>query len=148
MAATSAEHAPGDIIAKRFRLERKLGEGGMGTVWAATHTITRRKLAVKLLKPRAKAQQQRFMREHPTPFDPSRHVTRQNQFRCDQKMRSDLCTLEFYHIPICSAINNTIGKQLLATQISIYRHSIPSYFIAIANCYGVMKLLPNLHAPQ
>lgn len=35
----------------------------MGTVWAATHTVTRRSLALKILKPRAKQQQQRFILE-------------------------------------------------------------------------------------
>ncbi len=55
--------AVGALVAKRFRLDRKLGEGGMGEVWAATHTVTLRQVALKFLKPRAKSQQQRFMRE-------------------------------------------------------------------------------------
>ena len=40
----------GQIIAGRFRLDALLGEGGMGAVWAATHTITRRRAALKLVK--------------------------------------------------------------------------------------------------
>lgn len=40
----------GDVIANRYRLERMLGEGGMGSVWAATHTVTQRAHALKLLK--------------------------------------------------------------------------------------------------
>ena len=42
---------PGLIVADRYRLERKLGEGGMGAVWAATHVVTRKRVAIKLLKP-------------------------------------------------------------------------------------------------
>nr|MCU0682558.1 serine/threonine protein kinase [Polyangiaceae bacterium] len=42
--------APGVIVGGRYRLERLLGEGGMGIVWAATHTVTRRPFALKLLK--------------------------------------------------------------------------------------------------
>ncbi len=56
----------GSLIAGRYRLEHPLGEGGMGTVWAATHTVTRRSVAMKFLKdsvPRRKDLRERFLRE-------------------------------------------------------------------------------------
>ena len=34
------EFTSGVIVADRFRLDRQIGEGGMGAVWAATHLIT------------------------------------------------------------------------------------------------------------
>jgi eukaryotic-like serine/threonine-protein kinase len=40
----------GSVIAGRYRLEHLLGEGGMGAVWAATHTLTHKRVAIKLLK--------------------------------------------------------------------------------------------------
>ena len=40
---------PGAVIAERFRLERKLGEGGMGEVWAARHTSLDIPCAVKFI---------------------------------------------------------------------------------------------------
>jgi serine/threonine-protein kinase len=42
----------GDLIAQRYRLDRRLGAGGMGEVWAATHVVTGRVVALKLLRPR------------------------------------------------------------------------------------------------
>jgi serine/threonine protein kinase len=56
----------GATIAGRFRLERALGEGGMGLVWAAVHTITRKPVALKFLKRSASAAPgavERFLRE-------------------------------------------------------------------------------------
>ncbi len=40
---------PGDIIGGRYRLDRLLGEGGMGVVWAATHQVTHKTLALKFI---------------------------------------------------------------------------------------------------
>lgn len=41
--------SPGELVAKRYRLERPLGSGGMGAVWAATHTVTYKAVALKFL---------------------------------------------------------------------------------------------------
>ncbi len=40
---------PGLVVAKRYRLERQLGAGGMGAVWAATHVVTHKVVALKFL---------------------------------------------------------------------------------------------------
>jgi serine/threonine-protein kinase len=40
----------GDVIAVRYRLDRLIGEGGMGVVWAATHTVTGKPVALKLVR--------------------------------------------------------------------------------------------------
>ena len=56
----------GAVVAERYRLERKLGEGGMGAVWAATHLVTRKRVAIKMLKPelaKNAALVERFLRE-------------------------------------------------------------------------------------
>ena len=56
----------GEIVADRYRLDRKLGEGGMGAVWAATHTVTRKRVAIKVLRAELAGNQslvERFLRE-------------------------------------------------------------------------------------
>src|SRR6266566_2877163 len=66
MAAMSSSLEPGIVIAGRYRLDRQLGQGGMGVVWAATHMITRRTVAMKFLRGPAHARpemRRRFLRE-------------------------------------------------------------------------------------
>lgn len=41
--------APGVILAGKFRVDRKLGAGGMGIVLAATHLVLERRVAIKLM---------------------------------------------------------------------------------------------------
>ena len=57
---------PGVVLRETYRLERMLGEGGMGTVYEASHLRLRRRFAVKVLSPRLARQQdqlERFRRE-------------------------------------------------------------------------------------
>jgi serine/threonine-protein kinase len=62
--AASPSLAAGAIVAGRFRLERLLGEGGMGAVWAARHVVTKRAVAIKFLKePKSRDFVERFVRE-------------------------------------------------------------------------------------
>jgi serine/threonine protein kinase len=61
-----ADLAAGQVVAKRYRLDKELGRGGMGVVWAATHLVTRRQVAIKFLKGSAALRIElrlRFLRE-------------------------------------------------------------------------------------
>jgi serine/threonine-protein kinase len=46
----SDPYAPGTVLAGRFRVERKLGEGGMGVVLECTHLVLANRVVVKVLK--------------------------------------------------------------------------------------------------
>ena len=42
---------PGDVFAGRFRLEVRIGQGGMGQVWRATQLGLNREVALKVIHP-------------------------------------------------------------------------------------------------
>jgi serine/threonine-protein kinase len=50
MNATAPMEGPGDLLAGKYRVERVLGEGGMGVVLAATNEALNQKVAIKLLR--------------------------------------------------------------------------------------------------
>src|ERR1700677_1699413 len=58
--------AIGDVVAGKYRIERVLGEGGMGIVAAATHLHLQQLVAIKFVLPsmlESKVVVERFMRE-------------------------------------------------------------------------------------
>ena len=59
-----AELAPGTVVLGRYVLERKIGEGGMGAVYAARHASLGHRVAVKTLTPSSdELAERRFERE-------------------------------------------------------------------------------------
>jgi serine/threonine protein kinase len=66
MAESKALPAVGDVVAGRYRIERQLGAGGMGAVFAATNTLTGKRVALKWMLPSASTSEElseRFLRE-------------------------------------------------------------------------------------
>jgi serine/threonine-protein kinase len=56
----------GDLVEGRYRVLKLLGEGGMGTVFLAEHTLIKRKVAIKVLRPQFASDSsvvERFMNE-------------------------------------------------------------------------------------
>ncbi len=56
----------GQTLDDKYRVERELGKGGMGTVYLATHVGTERPVAVKVIAPQFMQQMEfveRFKRE-------------------------------------------------------------------------------------
>jgi serine/threonine protein kinase len=61
-----AVRAPGSVVGGRYRLGRMVGRGGMGSVYAATHEITQKHVALKFLSHLGTStveQRRRFARE-------------------------------------------------------------------------------------
>ena len=46
---TADEVAAGTVIAGKYRLDTRLGSGGMGTVWSCTHLVLGERMAVKIV---------------------------------------------------------------------------------------------------
>ncbi|HVJ17900.1 MAG TPA: serine/threonine-protein kinase, partial [Polyangiaceae bacterium] len=66
MAAAATAPEPNLVLAGRYRLEKRLGAGGMGAIWRAEHLVLRAPVAVKLLEREALPDEDtiaRFMRE-------------------------------------------------------------------------------------
>jgi len=66
IALLSPALAPGSVLARKYRIERVLGEGGMGVVIAARHLELGHRVAVKVLAPAAALRStaiDRFLRE-------------------------------------------------------------------------------------
>lgn len=61
--ATASSWRPGETIADRFRLERQVGEGGMGVVFLAHDAQTGDRVAVKILRGSSLREIERFDRE-------------------------------------------------------------------------------------
>src|SRR3954468_11534176 len=62
----SLTHAPGDSLARKFRIDRIIGAGGMGVVVAAHHLGLDKPVAIKLMRPELRARKdfvRRFVRE-------------------------------------------------------------------------------------
>ena len=64
-AAGSSVQTPsaGAVLAGKYRVERTLGEGGMGVVLACEDLFLRRPVAVKLMREASRVGQERFLRE-------------------------------------------------------------------------------------
>ncbi|HSP62244.1 MAG TPA: protein kinase, partial [Pyrinomonadaceae bacterium] len=63
---TPLERYVGQVLDEKYRLERLLGQGGMGAVYLATHLGTERYVALKLITPQFMRNEEfveRFKRE-------------------------------------------------------------------------------------
>ncbi|MBK6514067.1 MAG: serine/threonine protein kinase [Polyangiaceae bacterium] len=66
MSIEAKEHTEGDVVAEKFRVIRRLGRGGMGSVYEAEHVLTHRRVALKVMHAfddDSETVRQRFLRE-------------------------------------------------------------------------------------
>ncbi|HEU5074803.1 MAG TPA: protein kinase, partial [Polyangiaceae bacterium] len=80
----------GRVLNGRYRLEEKLGEGGMGQIWRAEHLILKAPVAVKLVDRQAMPDDEtfaRFIREaQAAAAIRSPHVVQILDYGTDEKM--------------------------------------------------------------
>src|SRR5512132_405629 len=83
-AGARPEDLVGQIVEGRYRVERIVGKGGMGTVYAVRHVVVGKVAAMKVLKPgveRSEGVLQRFVREAQTAnLVKSRHIVEITDF--------------------------------------------------------------------
>ena len=60
----SAMPKPGDIIADRYRMVARIGQGAMGTVYRAEHVQISKVMAIKLLRPELEQNPENVIRFH------------------------------------------------------------------------------------
>lgn len=66
MAEPDSQLGIGEIVASKYRVDQLIGEGGMGTVYAATHQVTGKRVALKWMLPQLSRDAEavgRFLRE-------------------------------------------------------------------------------------
>jgi eukaryotic-like serine/threonine-protein kinase len=164
-----AKLEPGVIVGDRYRIERLLGEGGMGSVWAAAHTITRKRVAVKFLKPELAARPamvRRFLREaraataisHPNvvavhdaidagdgPFMVMELLAGETlASRLDRSGRIDVVELAAIMSPVVSAVGSAhamgiVHRDLKPENLFILRDAPPSSAVKVLD-FGIAKL--------
>jgi serine/threonine protein kinase len=65
-ASAAQDLSSGDVLDGKYRIEEKLGQGGMGAVYRAVHLGTKRTVAIKVIRPRFASDEEfiaRFRRE-------------------------------------------------------------------------------------
>jgi len=60
---TVARFSAGDTVAGRYRVERLIGRGGMGDVYAAEHLLTGQQVALKVMRRSSEEAKRRLLRE-------------------------------------------------------------------------------------
>ncbi|MCZ7685276.1 MAG: protein kinase [Sandaracinaceae bacterium] len=64
LAASTVDPRIGQIVQDRYRIVRKIGEGGMGAVYEGEHTVIKRKVAIKCLHAQYATNQEMVNRFH------------------------------------------------------------------------------------
>jgi len=96
----------GSVIANRYRLQRKLGQGGMGSVWQAQDRTLRIEVALKLVDPIEPTDTlARFQREaHAAARLRSTHIVHVNDYGIDQESGTPYIAMDLLEGESLSAV--------------------------------------------
>jgi eukaryotic-like serine/threonine-protein kinase len=134
------EVSPGALIGRRYRLDALLGEGGMGAVWAATHTVTRQRVALKMLKNRPSLRQdhrRRFWREARA----ASAVQHPNVVRIHDLFEIEDETL----VMVMDLLTGQTLGQLLRAKGQLPLEEIASYLVPAVSAVGTAHALGIVH---
>jgi serine/threonine-protein kinase len=112
----------GTVVAGRYRVQRRLGEGGMGSVYAVEHVHTGQELALKVLNPKMVKDQvalERFRREARAPARiQSDHVVQVT----DADVASELAGIPFLVMELLrgQSFDEVLEHQLPRTDTLVY----------------------------
>lgn len=130
--------SPGDVIDGRFRLERVLGEGGMGQVFEATQLSVDRRVAIKTIRGEADSPvgRERFFREaralsalsHPG-------VVQLVDFGSDEESAALWIAMEFIEgLPLSSLLS--LGRVRVDTALEVARQIASA--LSDAHAHGIV----------
>lgn len=136
--------SPGLVIAERFRLIRPLGDGGMGSVWAARHLLTGRGVALKFLRrpaPPASAARRRFQQEARAAIEHP-HIVRVFDL-IDLDDETPVMVLELLHGRTLAAALRRQGRLSLTQAATILRQLVSAVGCAHAHGFVHRDLKPE-----
>ncbi len=143
----------GAILAERYRIDVRLGAGGMGTVYIGVHTALAKKVAIKVIQPRLggdRAIAQRFVQEaRAASAIGHEHIVQITDFGATPEGGSFL-VMEYLEgedlaetlrregpLPWQRVIH--IGEQIALALAAAHKHGIVHRDIKPANCYRVPR---------
>jgi len=143
----------GGVLAGRYRIDRRLGSGGMGAVYAGTHLLLDRPIAVKVIKPRFGDDPgiaQRFIQEARTASGIGHaHVVEITDFGeteagtayfvMERLEGEDLAATVSREGPLAWQRVVHVGEQIARALAAAHKHGIVHRDIKPANCFRLTR---------
>ena len=152
-AEDTADTLVGAVLAERYRIERRVGAGGMGAVYVGIHLTLAKKVAVKVIQPRLGADEtiaQRFIQEaRAASAIGHEHIVQITDFGSTPEGGSFLVMEYLDGEDLSETLRNSgplpwqrvihLGEQIAWALAAAHKHGIVHRDIKPANCYRVPR---------